>query len=197
MSARLSKARTWSSSNAQQQQQQHIIPGNERTRRLAEQQHKDLPPAYTSSSTTTATSINTLETHHVTSITQQQQQQRQNNAAPAPAPEPAVVAPTFLQPRVAAVLGVSRPWHPVLFLLRLFSIVPAIYLGFPLAIRGLLMLHGMFATMEKDLPAESDRAGTAAGDDKLLLTETMLALMWCGCSGYLSFYFTDCLMSRW
>lgn len=112
-------------------------------------------------------------------------------------PEPAVVAPpTFLQPRVAAVLGVSRPWHPVLFLLRLFSIVPAIYLGaFPLAIRALLMLHGMFGKGEGQ---ELGRGSAmAAGDDKLLLTETMLALMWCGCSGYLSFYFTDCLMSRW
>lgn len=167
MSARLYTARTWSSNNSAA---------------ADERQHKDLPPAY--SSTTTATSINTLETH-VTSITQHQQ------VAP---PEPAVVAPTFLQPRVAAVLGVSRPWHPVLFVLRLFSIVPSIYLGFPLAIRGLLMLHGLFVRFE-DPELGLDNSGM--GEDKLLLTETMLALMWCGCSGYLSFYFTDCLMSRW
>jgi hypothetical protein len=187
MSARLSKARTWSSSNAQQQQQQpQIISGDERLRRPAE--HKDLPPAYTSPSTTTATSINTLQTH-VTSVTR--------NTGPAPDPEPAIVAPTFLQPRVAAVLGVSRPWHPVLFLLRLFSIMPTIYLGFPVAIRGLLMLHGMFTRLEGEEAPEAGRGGAAPGDDKLLLTETILALMWCGCSGYLSFYFTDCLMSRW
>ncbi|CAN8100579.1 unnamed protein product [Discula destructiva] len=195
MSAQLSRARTWST------KAQATSPDGER--RLLE--HKDLPPSYSSSSsstissssTTTATSINTLETH-VTSATIQQR--KHHNAGP----EPVVAAPTFLQPRVAAVLGVSRPWHPVLFLLRLFSIGPAIYLGFPVAIRGLLMLHGIFSRLGKpggpepalglgpDLAVER-----GAGEDKLLLTETMLALMWCGCSGYLSFYFTDCLMSRW
>lgn len=178
MSARLSKARTWST-NAHD----NTIDGLQERRRS---EHKDLPPAYsTSSTTTTATSINTLETH-ITAFTQQQ------DAAAAFAPEPVVAAPTFLQPRVAAVLGVSRPWHPVLFLLRLFSIVPAIYLGFPVAIRGLLLLFGAFGMG----PEEAGVDGGAA-EDKLLLTETILALMWCGCSGYLSFYFTDCLMSRW
>lgn len=80
----------------------------------------------------------------------------------------------------------------MLFLLRLFSIVPAIYLGFPVAIRGLLMLYTAIGL-------NRDEAGRDNGavEDKLLLTETILALMWCGCSGYLSFYFTDCLMSRW
>ena len=29
------------------------------------------------------------------------------------------------------------------------------------------------------------------------MTETMLAAIWCFASGYLSFFFTDCLMSRW
>ncbi|PMD46406.1 hypothetical protein L207DRAFT_577266 [Hyaloscypha variabilis F] len=29
------------------------------------------------------------------------------------------------------------------------------------------------------------------------VTEVFLAVLWCLCSGYLSFYFTDCLMSRW
>lgn len=180
MSARPSKARTWSSNNITTNNTQQ--PPSERR---ASQHNKDLPPAYSSSSRTTATSINTLETH-VTSITQQQH-------AAAAAPEPVVAAPTFLQPRVAAVLGVSRPWHPVLFLLRLCSIVPSIYLGFPVAIRGLLMLHGVFAEAE----AEVEREKLGAESDKLLLTETILAFVWCGCSGYLSFYFTDCLMSRW
>lgn len=27
--------------------------------------------------------------------------------------------------------------------------------------------------------------------------EVLLAIIWCGASGYLSFFFTDCLMSRW
>lgn len=32
---------------------------------------------------------------------------------------------------------------------------------------------------------------------RLRLTETLLATIWCGASAYLSFFFTDCLMSRW
>lgn len=32
---------------------------------------------------------------------------------------------------------------------------------------------------------------------RLRLTETLLAIVWCGASAYLSFFFTDSLMSRW
>ncbi|KAJ4386638.1 hypothetical protein N0V93_009536 [Gnomoniopsis smithogilvyi] len=188
MSARPPKARTWSTNthNSSSNNNNNNSADEHRGRRRSEQ--KDLPPAYSTSHTTTATSINTLETH-VSAISTTQQQ---HDGPVAAVPEPVVAAPTFLQPRVAAVLGVSKPWHPVLFLLRLFSIVPAIYFGFPVAIRGLLMLYRAFG-LNYD---ESGRDG-GAGEDKLLLTETILALMWCGCSGYLSFYFTDCLMSRW
>lgn len=184
MSARLSDVRT-RLNNASN------TPAADEPREQRRSEHKDLPPAYSTTSTTTATSINTLETH-VTAITQQQQQQHDVDLAVPLVPEPVVAAPTFLQPRVAALLGVSRPWHPVLFLLRLFSIVPAIYLGFPVAIRGLLLLYGAIG-----IGHEAAGLDGRAGEDKLLLTETILALMWCGCSGYLSFYFTDCLMSRW
>ncbi|KAJ4419647.1 hypothetical protein N0V82_004842 [Gnomoniopsis sp. IMI 355080] len=186
MSAPPSKARTWSTNAHSNINNNNSTADEHRGRHRSE--IKDLPPAYSTSSTTTATSINTLETH-VSAISTTQQQQ---NVPAAAVPEPAVVAPTFLQPRVAAVLGVSRPWHPVLFLLRLFSIVPAIYFGFPVAIRGLLMLHRAFGLNQDDAGWDG-----GVGKDKLLLTETVLALMWCGCSGYLSFYFTDCLMSRW
>lgn len=109
--------------------------------------------------------------------------------------EPVVVAaPTFLQPRVAAVLGVSRRWHPVLFSLRLLSIVPGIILSFPMIIRFLLMLHA-FATSPPDRGDAGTGTGTTGGDhghdhtllgsagrsaapDRLLLTETMLAILW-------------------
>ncbi|KAK4232324.1 N-glycosylation protein-domain-containing protein [Podospora fimiseda] len=48
----------------------------------------------------------------------------------------------------------------------------------------------------------SSAATTSAGFDmafetRLRLTETLLATIWCGASSYLSFFFTDCLMSRW
>ncbi|KAK4164151.1 N-glycosylation protein-domain-containing protein [Cladorrhinum sp. PSN259] len=36
-----------------------------------------------------------------------------------------------------------------------------------------------------------------AFETRLRLTETLLATIWCGTSSYLSFFFTDCLMSRW
>lgn len=105
--------------------------------------------------------------------------------------EPVVVAaPTFLQPRVAAVLGVSRRWHPVLFSLRLLSIVPGIILSFPMIIRFLLMLHA-FATSPPDsgdagtgtTGGDHDHtllgsAGRSAAPGRLLLTETMLAILW-------------------
>ncbi|PSR74306.1 N-glycosylation protein-domain-containing protein [Coniella lustricola] len=105
-----------------------------------------------------------------------------------------VVAPSFLQPRVAAILGVEKRWQPVLFSLRLLSIFPAIILGFPLAIRCLLMLHA-FATKDGGMPTDIEVIDRS--NERLLLTELMLAMIWCGSSGYLSFYFTDYLMSRW
>ncbi|KAL2161183.1 hypothetical protein VTH06DRAFT_8402 [Thermothelomyces fergusii] len=36
-----------------------------------------------------------------------------------------------------------------------------------------------------------------AFEARLRLTEALLATIWCCASGYLSFFFTDCLMSRW
>ncbi|KAK7740682.1 hypothetical protein SLS53_005150 [Cytospora paraplurivora] len=165
----VSRARTWSTNRQDQQQ--------------------EASAAWRQSSTATATSITaeqkTISTHVSTTI-------KEDAAAAATQQEfDSVAHPTFLQPRVAAVLGVSRWWHPILFGLRLLSILPSIYLGFPLAIRFLLKLHA-FATSEGPLAY-----GRTPWEDRLLLTETMLAIIWCGCSGYLSFFFTDCLMSRW
>ncbi|ROV94196.1 hypothetical protein VSDG_05744 [Cytospora chrysosperma] len=164
-----SRARTWST-NGQGQ-------GAPRRRR-------------SSTATSYTAEQKTVSSTHVTTITEdaaggaiEQQQDEESDS---------VAHPSFLQPRVAAVLGVSKWWHPILFGLRLLSILPSIYLGFPLAIRFLLKLHA-FATSEGvALPQD-----LTPGEDRLLLTETMLAIGWCGCSGYLSFYFTDCLMSRW
>lgn len=167
----VSRARTWSANRRDGQQ--------------------EATAAWRQSSTATATSITaeqkTISTHVSTTV-------KEDAAAAAAATQQEtdpVAHPTFLQPRVAAVLGVSRWWHPILFGLRLLSILPSIYLGFPLAIRFLLKLHA-FATSEGPLAY-----GRTPWEDRLLLTETMLAIIWCGCSGYLSFFFTDCLMSRW
>ncbi|KAL4721931.1 hypothetical protein ACLX1H_011123 [Fusarium chlamydosporum] len=48
------------------------------------------------------------------------------------------VHPSLLQPRVAVVLNVPTPWHPWLFALRLFSILPALWWGLPSAVQLLL-----------------------------------------------------------
>lgn len=120
---------------------------------------------------------------------------------------------TLLQPRVAVVLGVSKTWHPLLFLCRLLSIIPAVWWGLPSALRLLAMLHLMFiAGGPKAGGSGTGIGGSANGNGngntamtycdmpfeaRLRLVETMLATLWCGASGYLSFFFTDCLMSRW
>ncbi|KAK0633675.1 N-glycosylation protein-domain-containing protein [Immersiella caudata] len=114
---------------------------------------------------------------------------------------------SLLQPRLAVVLGVSEAWHPLLFLCRLLSIAPALFWGFPLALRLLAMIHLMFfgrANFKAGNPPETSlgAAPSLASLDmtfeaRLRLTETFLATIWCGASGYLSFFFTDCLMSRW
>lgn len=48
---------------------------------------------------------------------------------------------SILQPRLAVFLGVPRRWHPFLFICRLWSIVPAIYWGFPSIVRLLALVH--------------------------------------------------------
>ncbi|QPC70150.1 hypothetical protein HYE68_000902 [Fusarium pseudograminearum] len=50
------------------------------------------------------------------------------------------VHPSLLQPRVAVVLNVPTPWHPWLFALRLFSILPALWWGLPSAVQLLLRI---------------------------------------------------------
>ncbi|KAK4145409.1 uncharacterized protein C8A04DRAFT_10708 [Dichotomopilus funicola] len=142
-----------------------------------------------------------------------------NNAGP--------VRSTLLQPRVAVALGVSKKWYPVLFLCRLVSVAPGLLFGLPNALRLLAMIHLMYLDRVLDGGALSklSRGGTGFGstfttslgsssssssstttstsaytpafEARLRLTEALLATIWCCASGYLSFFFTDCLMSRW
>ncbi|KAL1843880.1 hypothetical protein VTK73DRAFT_2705 [Phialemonium thermophilum] len=127
---------------------------------------------------------------------------------------------TAMEPRVAAALGISKPWSLTLFTCRLMSIAPAIWWGFPIALRFLLQLglHIAASSTEQaaevggscsgkprahrpcgNVSAESAAMCSAAdlSESRLRLTETSLAVIWCGASGYLSFFFTDCLMSKW
>lgn len=179
----LNRARTWSTNRHDQ-----------------EQAHAAEAAARQVSSATTATTTTTRFNTEYVAVARDGRFSSKDTTCTAPAApdneaEP-VAHPTFLQPRVAAVLGVSEWWQPVLFSLRLLSILPSIYLCFPVAIRFLLKLHS-FATSDGDGDGAGTAPGRPPGEDRLLLTETMLAIVWCGCSGYLSFFFTDCLMSRW
>ncbi|KAL5629258.1 hypothetical protein BROUX41_001865 [Berkeleyomyces rouxiae] len=92
-----------------------------------------------------------------------------------------VLQASLLAPRVAVILNVPESWHLPLFVGRLISIVPAILYGW----RPALQL------LDQMLPGEEGGAGAFPR------TETALASMWCFAAGYLSFFFADCLMSRW
>lgn len=180
----LSKSRTWSTNRHGQEASARRRSSTATSISTAE--HKT-----SSTSTNTSTRVTTLTANAAAAGCGTAQQQQQQLELQQHEYGDQVAHPSFLQPRVAALLGVSKWWHPILFGLRLLSILPSIYLGFPLFIRFLLKLHA-FATSES---AQSQ--GRTLGEDRLLLTETLLAILWCGCSGYLSFFFTDCLMSRW
>lgn len=121
-----------------------------------------------------------------------------------------VATATLLQPRVAVVLGVPLWWHPVLFTCRLLSICPAIWWSLPIALRLLFQIHALLVAREVAVVTGGGGAqyrmgptgvpeatGPLSFESRLRLTETFLAMIWCGASAYLSFFFTDCLMSRW
>ncbi|KAM3566352.1 hypothetical protein ARSEF4850_000675 [Beauveria asiatica] len=145
------------------------------------------PPRYTT--TTTATPKggglrNDITSNAVTAAA--------TTTATTPADRRPPVHPSMLQPRVAVVLNVPPMWHPWLFALRLLSCLPAAWWGLPSALHLLLRFlprpeHDAFASLYR-------------GDgwsEPYALTETALATIWSFACGYLSFFFADCLMSRW
>ncbi|KAG6035851.1 hypothetical protein E4U40_001750 [Claviceps sp. LM458 group G5] len=111
------------------------------------------------------------------------------------------VHPSMLQPRVAVVLNVNPQWHPYLFAFRLLSILPALWWGLPSALqlvlsilpgpeRIVLVRDGGGGAWDGRLHSNNDTVPFA-------LTEGALATIWSFACGYLAFFFTDCLMSRW
>ncbi|KAG6227658.1 hypothetical protein E4U34_005394 [Claviceps purpurea] len=108
------------------------------------------------------------------------------------------VHPSMLQPRVAVVLNVNPQWHPYLFAFRLLSILPALWWGLPSALQLVLsILYGperivlIRGTWDGRLHSSNHDTVPFA------LTEGALATIWSFACGYLAFFFTDCLMSRW
>lgn len=92
-----------------------------------------------------------------------------------------------MHPRVAVLLGVDKRWHFPLLFCRALSTAPAAWWGLRCALTflGELLLDG-------DVVGEPWSV-----ERRFRVTEVFLAVLWCCASAYLSFYFTDCLMSRW
>ncbi|KAG5993628.1 hypothetical protein E4U52_001802 [Claviceps spartinae] len=112
------------------------------------------------------------------------------------------VQPSMLQPRVAVVLNVNPQWHPYLFAFRLLSILPALWWGLPSALQLVLSIlpgpERIVLVREGGGGAWDGRLHSSNHDTvPFALTEGALATIWSFACGYLAFFFTDCLMSRW
>ncbi|KAI1741910.1 N-glycosylation protein-domain-containing protein [Xylaria scruposa] len=96
------------------------------------------------------------------------------------------VAVSLLQPRVAVLLGLPKRWYRTLSICRLLCLVPCFWWGVRIALRFLVA-----QVLRRLHQVETNEEAS------LMLTETLLAALWCLASATLAFYFTDCLMSRW
>jgi len=98
---------------------------------------------------------------------------------------------SLLQPRMAVVLGLSKIWHPLLFVCRLLSIGPAVWWGLPSGLRLLVMLHLLLFSDKSSLRVSTAGSGTgtaslaSAGhsdvssfEARLRLLEALLATVW-------------------
>ncbi|PWY67500.1 hypothetical protein BO70DRAFT_301065, partial [Aspergillus heteromorphus CBS 117.55] len=108
--------------------------------------------------------------------------------------------PSGLHPRVAVILGVDRKWYLPLLICRALSTVPAAWWGLRCAFTFLAeLLHirpgvgheGWAAAIVGSVGQHWDV------ERRFRVTEVALAIMWCCASAYLSYFFADCMMSRW
>ncbi|TEA20240.1 N-glycosylation protein eos1 [Colletotrichum sidae] len=145
---------------------------------------------------------------------------------PPPYNDPDLVSSSLLEPRIAVVLNVPKTWRPWLFACRLLSIGPAVFWALQPALTLLVQIIPVAVPGGKSaaaniastagLPTGLAGTGSSIGNGignpangvcpswppghpeiPFPWTEMGLGLMWCGASAYLSFFFTDCLMSRW
>ncbi|KAI0391717.1 N-glycosylation protein-domain-containing protein [Xylariaceae sp. FL0594] len=99
---------------------------------------------------------------------------------------PANVTASLLQPRVAVALDVPPRWQRTLSICRLLSMAPCGWWGIRIVLR-FLVAQVLRYRNGHELDEEAS----------LKITEASLAGIWCLASAYLSFFFLDCLMSRW
>ncbi|CRG82983.1 N-glycosylation protein EOS1 [Talaromyces islandicus] len=108
--------------------------------------------------------------------------------------------PSKLHPRVAVILGVDRKWYLPLVVCRALSVVPALWWGLRCAFTFLAELLRIRPGMWRE-GWVAIIVGSAAADwdveRRFRVTEVALAIMWCCASAYLSYFFMDCMMSRW
>ncbi|KAK0723774.1 N-glycosylation protein-domain-containing protein [Apiosordaria backusii] len=182
----------------------------------------DKPPPYSTTVTSTAATTTAIPTEPINhaSVTADHHRQllraiTQSSGTPPSAGH--TQSTSVLRPRVAVVLGISPFWQVSLFISRLGSIVPGVWLGLPCVLRLVYMIfsilvshhvvigsgqHGFsFGRLSKPTSTLCSTIPTTGFDipfeTSLRITETLLATIWCVASSYLSFFFTDCLMSRW
>ncbi|OCK83156.1 hypothetical protein K432DRAFT_291737, partial [Lepidopterella palustris CBS 459.81] len=94
-----------------------------------------------------------------------------------------------LHPQLAVILNVPKRWHIWLQVLRWLSIGPAVYWAF--------FCGWVFFKEVLDLYSSGVTVSTWEVEKRLWFTEVFLAILWCSASAYISFFFIDCLMSRW
>ncbi|GFF37189.1 hypothetical protein IFM51744_03373 [Aspergillus udagawae] len=105
-----------------------------------------------------------------------------------------------LHPRVAVILGVDRKWHAPLLVCRALSTVPAAWWGLRCAFTFLAELLHIRPGMGREGWAAAIIGSVGQDWDverRFRVTEVALAIMWCCASAYLSYFFADCMMSRW
>lgn len=105
-----------------------------------------------------------------------------------------------LHPRVAVILGVDRRWYVPLLVCRALSTAPAAWWGLRCAFTFLAELLHIQPGMGHEGWATAIIGSIGQDWDverRFRVTEVALAIMWCCASAYLSYFFADCMMSRW
>ncbi|KAF2757306.1 hypothetical protein EJ05DRAFT_385789 [Pseudovirgaria hyperparasitica] len=100
-----------------------------------------------------------------------------------------------LHPQVAVILGVPKVWHVFLQGARLMAMSYSITCCY-WSLQIFFDLVFVYSTTPPRLELRETENGWTL-ERRLEVACVLLAALWCSASAYLSFFFTDCLMSRW